>query len=157
MLKSATSVFLGVLLAFLIALLVVFGIFAPVLSVVFGLGELTASNALPLTLMVFAAAVSFYFGGMAAGYRAPNRRSLHGALVGVAAFAVSPAVNLAAGEGPFPRIDTFGAVLLLCLVFVVSVGAGYVGGRRGAALYDYNRRYARRPPKKTRKSDSETR
>lgn len=139
------SVFLGVLVAFAIALLVVFGIFAPVLSVVFGLGELTASNALPMTLMVFAAAFSFYFGGMAAGYRATHRRALHGAMVGVMAFLISPALNLATGRGPFPRVDSPGAVLLLLLILAVAVGAGYIGGRRGAALYEFNQRHSRKP------------
>ncbi|MBA2693316.1 MAG: YrzE family protein [Rubrobacter sp.] len=143
------SVFIGVLIAFVIALLVVFGIFAPVLSVVFGLGELSTSDILPMTLMVFAAAFSFYFGGMAAGYRATNRRALHGAIVGVAAFAISPILNLATGQGPFPRIDSTGAVLLLVLIFAVSVGAGYIGGRRGAALYEYNQKYSRKPRKAT--------
>lgn len=134
-------------MAFVIALLVVFGIFAPILSVVFGLGERPASSVLPITLMVFAAAFSFYFGGMAAGYRATEQRALHGALVGAAAFAVSPMINLATGQGPFPRIDSPGAVALLVLILAVSVGAGYVGGRRGEALYEYNQRVSRKPRK----------
>lgn len=147
--RSITTILLGVLLSFVIALLVVFGIFAPILSVVFGLGELSTSGVLPVVLMVFAAAFAFYWGGMAAGYRATRRRSLHGALVGVAAFGISPIVNLATGQGPFPRIDSPTAVLLLALIFAVSVGAGYVGGRRGEALYEYNQRFARKPRRNT--------
>lgn len=143
--RSITSIVFGVLLAFLLALLVVFGIFAPVLSAVFGLDRLAPSNVLPLTLMVFAAAFAFYFGGMAAGYRATSRRGLHGALVGVVAFLISPVVNLATGQELFPRIDSPGAVFLLLLIFAVSVTAGYVGGRRGEALYHYNQSFSRKP------------
>lgn len=143
--RSAATILLGVLVAFVIALLVVFGILAPILSLVFGLGEISTSAILPMALMVFAAAFSFYFGGMAAGYRATSRRALHGAMVGVAAFLISPMLNLATGQGPFPRIDSAGAVLLLALILAVSVGAGYIGGRRGAALHEYNQRFARKP------------
>lgn len=148
------SVSIGVLLSFVLALLVVFGIFAPILSVVFGLGELSASSILPMTLMVFAAAFSFYFGGMAAGYRATHRRALHGAMVGVAAFLVSPALNLATGQGPFPRIDSLGTVLFLFAIVAVSLGAGYIGGSRGASLYEYNQKHSRKTPEKTPKSDT---
>lgn len=156
--RSATTIFLGVLLAFVIALLVVFGIFAPILSLVFGLGEMSTSRILPMTLMVFAAAFSFYFGGMAAGYRARSRRALHGAMVGVAAFAISPVINLATGQGLFPRIDSPGAFALLALILTVSVGAGYIGGRRGAALHEYNQRFTRKPrkrnPRKTKTAET---
>ncbi len=69
------------LLALLLALLVVGGILAPVLSAVFGL-EVDRSLAIPviLPLLLFVAAFSFYFGGMVAAYKAPGQHRLHGLL-----------------------------------------------------------------------------
>ena len=127
------------LVALTIGLLVVFGILAPVFTRFFGL-ELAGSTAVPITLMLFADAFSFYFGGMAASYRAPARRRLHGTLVAPVAFAMSPAINLASGKGMFPGLDTGGAVLLAAVFLAVSLGASYVGARRGEALYAYNQR-----------------
>ncbi len=127
------------LIALTIGLLVVFGILAPVFTTFFGL-ELVGSTALPIILLVFADAFSFYFGGMAASYRAPARRRLHGTLVAPVAFAISPAINLASGEGMFPGLNTRGAVLLVAAFLAVSFAAAYVGARRGAALYAYNQK-----------------
>jgi hypothetical protein len=137
--KSVTAVGLGVLIALTIGLLVVFGILAPVFTTFLGL-ELVGSTALPIILLVFADAFSFYFGGMAASYRAPARRRLHGTLVAPVAFAISPAINLASGEGMFPSLNTRGAVLLAAVFLAVSFAAAYVGARRGAALYAYNQK-----------------
>jgi hypothetical protein len=137
--KSVTAVGLGVLIALTIGLLVVFGILAPVFTTFLGL-ELVGSTALPIILLVFADAFSFYFGGMAASYRAPARRRLHGTLVAPVAFAISPAINLASGEGMFPGLNTRGAVLLVAVFLAVSFAAAYVGARRGAALYAYNQK-----------------
>ena len=131
------------LIALAIGLLVVFGILAPVFTSLFGL-ELAGSIALPTVLMVFATAFSFYFGGMAASYRAPARRRLHGTLVAPVAFAISPAINLSTGEGLFPGLDTGATVLLAAVFLVVSCVAAYVGARRGEALYAYNQKFARR-------------
>jgi hypothetical protein len=141
--RSVTAVGLGVLIALAIGLLVVFGVLAPVFTRFFGL-ELAGSTALPITLMVFADAFSFYFGGMAASYRAPARRRLHGTLVAPAAFVLSPAINLATGEGMFPGLDTAGAVSLAAVFLAVSFAASYVGARRGETLYAYNQKLARR-------------
>ena len=141
--KSVTAVGLGVLIALTIGLLVVFGILAPVFTRFFGL-ELAGSTALPTALMVFAAAFSFYFGGMAASYRAPAQRRLHGTLVAPVAFAMSPAINLASGKGMFPGLDTGGAVLLAAVFLAVSFVASYVGARRGETLYTHNQRLIRR-------------
>ncbi|MCA1688815.1 MAG: hypothetical protein LC714_09600 [Actinobacteria bacterium] len=143
--KSVSAVALGVLLALGIGVLVVFGILAPVLSWLFGL-EPSRSAALPaiLPLLVFATAFSFYFGGMAASYRAPARRRLHGTLVAVVAFAISPAINVASGKGPFPNVDTPRAVLFLLMLLAVSGAAAYVGGRRGESLYHHNQSFLRR-------------
>jgi hypothetical protein len=144
--RSVTAVGLGVLVALALGLLVVFGILAPVFTRFFGL-ELAGSTAVPTTLMVFAAAFSFYFGGMAASYRAPGRRRLHGTLVAPVAFLLSPAINLSTGEGMFPGLDTAGAILLAAVFLVVSLAASYVGARRGETLYAYNQRLARRRPR----------
>jgi hypothetical protein len=141
--KSVTAVGLGVLIALALGLLVVFGILAPVFTRFFGL-ELAGSTALPITLMVFADAFSFYFGGMAASYRAPVRRRLHGTLVAPAAFVISPAINLATGRGLFPGLDTAGAFWLAAVFLAVSFAASYVGARRGEVLYAYHQRFARR-------------
>ena len=141
--RSVNAVGLGVFLALLIGLLAVFGILAPVFTRFLGL-ELVGSTALPTSLLVFAAAFSFYFGGMAASYRAPARRRLHGTLVAVVAFAISPTINLVTGEGLFPGLDTGRAVLLAAVFLAVSVAASYVGARRGEALYAHNQRLIRR-------------
>ena len=141
--RSVIAVGLGVLIALAIGLLVVFGILAPVFTRFFGL-ELAGSTALPITLMIFADAFSFYFGGMAASYRAPARRRLHGTLVAPVAFVLSPAINLATGKGVFPGLDTAGAISLAAVFFAVSVAASYVGARRGETLYAYNQKLARR-------------
>ena len=141
--RSVTAVGLGVLIALAIGLLVVFGILAPVFTTFFGL-ELAGSTALPITLMVFADAFSFYFGGMAASYRAPARRRLHGTLVAPVAFVISPAINLATGKGMFPGLETQGTILLAALFLAVSFAASYVGARRGESLYAYNQKLARR-------------
>jgi len=134
---------LGVLVALAIGLLVTFGIFAPVFTRFFGM-DIATSTAVPTAMLVFAAAFSFYFGGMAASYRAPAQRRLHGTLVAPAAFVVSPAINLATGQGMFPGIGSAVSVALAAAFLAVSVGAAYVGSRRGEALYAYNRRMARR-------------
>lgn len=131
------------LIALVIGLLVVFGILAPVFTRFFGL-EFAGPTALPITLMGFATAFSFYFGGMAASYRAPARRRLHGTMVAPAAFAISPAINVATGQGMFPGLDTAGAVLLAAVFLAVSVSASYVGSRRGESLYANNQKIARR-------------
>src|SRR4051812_23777638 len=104
MMKSIRIVLAGILLALGIAALEVFGIAAPVFTRF--LGSELVSAALSMVVMVFAAAFAFYFGGMFASYKAPSHRRLHGVMVGVASFAVSPLLNLAAslvagGNDPF--------------------------------------------------------
>jgi hypothetical protein len=139
--KSIVAVALGVLVALAIGLLAVFGIFAPVFTAFFGM-EIGASMAVPTAMLVFATAFAFYFGGMAASYRAPSRRRLHGAAVAPAAFVVSPAINVITGHGMFPGVASAVTVALIALTLAVSVAAAYVGARRGEALYAYNRRAA---------------
>ena len=134
--------------------MLIFGIAAPFFTYFFG-PEL-ASTALPAIFVLFAAAFAFYFGGMAASYKAPSRRRLHGVLVGVAAFAISPLVNLVApdptvrGGDPFANLRTPEALLFTTVLLVVVITVSYVGALRGEALFAHNQAVIRR--QRTRKA-----
>jgi len=141
--RSIMAVGIGLLLALALGLLVVQGIFAPVFTRIYGL-ERTGPATLPLVLLLFAAAFSFYFGGMAASYKAPSRQRLHGVLVVPVAFALGSALNLALGKGFLPGVDGAWAVGLVVVILVVSTAASYVGAKRGAELYAHNQKVARR-------------
>lgn len=139
--KSLGAVVLGVLLALLLGLLLVFGIFAPVLTAIFGLQggvDTLGATGLPTMLVAFAAAFGFYFGGMAAGYYAPARRRLHGVVVPAVAFVISPALNLLSGNGAFPGVVTLWSTLAVTAVLAISFVASYVGARRGESLHRYH-------------------
>lgn len=136
------AVGIGVLLALAVGLLVVQGILAPVFTRFFGL-ERSGPAALPLILLVFASAFSFYFGGMAASYKAPSRHLLHGILVVPTAFVLASALNLTLGKGFLPGIEDAGAGLLEVLFIVASIAASYVGSKRGAEIYAHNQRVER--------------
>jgi hypothetical protein len=140
--KSVMAVGIGVLLALAIGLLVVQGILAPVFTRFFGL-ERSGPAVLPLLLLVFASAFSFYFGGMAASHKAPSRHVLHGIMVVPAAFILASALNLALGRGFLSGIKGAGASLLEVLFLVASVAASYVGSKRGAEIYTHNQRVER--------------
>lgn len=132
------------LVAFLLVLLILFGILAPVLSWLFQL-EPSASavrNFAPLAL--FVCGLSFYFGGMAGAYKAPDRHLLHGTLVAPVAFVISPVINVLVGKTPFPGIDSVGAALLTAAFLAASVAAAYVGARRGHAIQVHNEGVLRR-------------
>ena len=141
--RSIMAVGIGLLLALVLGLLVVQGIFAPVLTRLFGL-ERAGPAALPLVLLVFASAVAFYFGGKAASYKAPSMPRLHGILVVPVAFVLSLVLNLILGKGFLPGIDGAWAVGLVAIFLVVSCAASYVGALRGEALYAHNQKVARR-------------
>lgn len=141
--KSVVAVGIGVLLALVLGLLMVQGILAPVFTRFFGM-EQTGPAALPLVLLVFAAAFAFYFGGMAASYKAPSRHRLHGVLVVPAAFVLSVGFNLVLGRGFLPGIDGAGSLGLEVVFLGVSIAASYVGGKRGAELYAHNQQFERR-------------
>ncbi|MGI8910411.1 MAG: hypothetical protein ACR2JR_07650 [Rubrobacteraceae bacterium] len=143
MFKSVTAVLLGALISLAIGLLVVFGIVAPLFTS-FVSPDLARASALPSGVLVCAVAFSFYFGGMAAGYRAPGRRRLHGVLVVPVLFALSPALNFVAGQDPFPQFRAPGAALLSVALLIVAVAAAYIGARRGEGLYAYNQSHLRR-------------
>ena len=143
LMRSIMAVGIGLLLALALGLLVVQGIFAPVLTRFFGL-ERAGPSALPLVLLVFAAAFSFYFGGMAASYKAPFRHRLHGVLVVPVAFVLSLVLNLILGKGFLPGVDGALAVGQVAIFLVVSCAASYVGALRGETLYAHNQKVARR-------------
>ena len=149
--KSFGAVLIGILLALGIGALLIFGIVAPVLTRFFG-PEL-ASTGLPTVLVLFAAAFAFYFGGMVASYKATSRRRLHGGLVGVVSFAISPLVNLAAatvgvrGGDPSANLRTPGALIFTGVLMVVVLTASYVGARRGESLFAHNQAIIRRQRK----------
>ncbi|HZC18101.1 MAG TPA: hypothetical protein VE225_00170, partial [Rubrobacteraceae bacterium] len=117
------------------------------------------STAVPAVIVVFAAAFAFYFGGMFASYRAPSRRRLHGVMVGVVSFAISPLVNLSASavttnvSDPFANLRSPVALLVTGVLFVVVLGASYVGARRGEALYAHNQAYIRRQRRRQRSKE----
>jgi hypothetical protein len=140
--KSVMAVGIGVLLSLALGLLVVQGILAPVFTRFFGL-ERSGPAALPLTLLVFASAFSFYFGGMAASYKAPSRHLLHGITVVPVAFVLASALNLALGRGFLPGVDGAGALLLVLVFLLASAAASYVGSKRGAEIYAHNQRVER--------------
>lgn len=144
--RSIAAIGLGVLISLAIGLLVVFGIFEPVFTRFFGM-EIATSTAVPTAMLVFAAAFAFYFGGMAASYRAPSRRRLHGVLVAPVAFLISPVINVLSGQGLFPGMESAVSAALVVAFLAVSVGAAYVGSRRGESLYAYNQRVSRRRAK----------
>lgn len=152
--KSIGAVLLGILLALGIGLLEIFGIVAPIFDAFFGL-QLTAT-AVPAVIIAGAAAFAFYFGGMLASYKAPSRRRLHGVMVGVTSFAISPLVNLGASAvsagaaDPFVNLRTPEALLFTCVLFVVVLAASYVGGRRGETLYAHNQAFIRRQKRRQR-------
>src|SRR5215218_2696829 len=106
--RSVVAVGIGVLLSLAIGLLVVQGILAPIFTRFFGL-ERTGPAALPLILLVFASAFSFYFGGMAASYKAPSNHLVHGLLVDPTAFVHASALNVALRKGLLPGIEGAGA------------------------------------------------
>ncbi len=139
-------------------MVLIFGIVAPVLTRF--VRQDLASTALPLVFVVFAAAFAFYWGGMMASYKAPSRRRLHGVMVGVSSFAVSPLVNLGAsaftpnGNDPFANLRTPGAALLTVVVFVTVLAASYVGARRGEAHYAHNQGHIRRRERRRRAEES---
>jgi len=137
--RSVWAIALGVLLSLAIGLLVVFGIIWPVFEAFFDPRRAQGAGWV-VVLLVFACAFAFYFGGMLASYRAPKRRRLHGTLVAPTTFALSPAVNLASGQGAFPNVESSGAVLLVVVFLAASAAAAYVGSRRGETLYFYNQR-----------------
>lgn len=154
MMKSVRAVLWGNLLALGIGALVVFGIVWPVFEFFFGSG--IASTSLPVVVVVCASAFSYFWGGMLASYKAPSHRRLHGVLVGMTAFLISPAVNLissvtsARASDPFANLRTPGALMLTAVLLVVVFTASYIGARRGEVLHAHNQTVIRK--QKSRKA-----
>ena len=132
------------LLAFVIVLLIVFGVLAPVLSELFRVEPTRSSLGVFAPLLLLVCGLAFYFGGMATAYKAPHRRVLHGVLIAPIALVISTAINVVMGRGPFPGYDSAGIFLLAILFFTVSLAASYIGARRGETLYAHNARVMRR-------------
>lgn len=142
MFRSVFAVLLGALISLLIGTLVIQGILAPVFSAFFGLEPSQSVMGRATPLLVFVAAFSFYWGGMAAGYRARSHRRLHGVAVVVVMSLISPALNLIAGRAPLPQLESASNVLIAAALLIFSIGAAYVGASRSAALYAFNQRPA---------------
>lgn len=139
--QSVGAVLVGILLALGLGVMIMLGIAAPVFTRFFG--QALASTAVPTIVLIFATAFSFYWGGMFASYRAPSRRRLHGTLVGLISFAVTPLVNLLTSvfgtdNDPFANLRTPTGVLLSIVLFVAVLAASYVGARRGETIYAHN-------------------
>jgi hypothetical protein len=150
--RSVLAVGVGMLVAFVLVLLIVFGILAPVLSWLFRLEPSASAVRNFAPLLLFVCGLSFYFGGMAAAFKAPGRHLLHGTLVAPVAFVISPVVNLLLGKTPFPGLDSVGAILLAVAFLAVSVAAAYVGARRGQALQAHNESVLRRMRRRTNRA-----
>lgn len=143
MFRSVTAVLLGVFVSLAVGLLVVFGIVWPLFEA-FVDPEIAGQATWITVVLIFASTFAFYFGGMAAGYRAPNRRLLHGTLVAPVTFAISPLVNLATRGSAFPGANGAGTLLLIVVFLCASVAAAYVGARRGEGLYEFNTNHLRK-------------
>ena len=135
-------------IALVLGILVLFGIFAPILTAF--MGERVAEvSVFTGVVLLFSVAFAFYFGGMAASYLAPGRRILHGVMVSVLSFAISLAVNFGAlvlvetERDPIANLRSPAEILLTTLLVVVSVAASYVGARRGIGFYAHNQRRLR--------------
>ena len=144
MLKSFLAVVSGALISLVISLLVVFGILAPVLTAIFGLKPSQSVVTQFAPLLIFVAAFAFYFGGMAAGYKASTHRRLHGIAVALLLFVLSPSLNLVAGRDPFPQFHTIGTTVLALVLLAVSLAAAYIGAGRGATFWAVNEEHNRK-------------
>lgn len=131
------------LVAFAFILLVLFGILAPVLSWLFQIQPSASAVKTFAPVLLVICGLGFYFGGMAAAYKAPGRHLLHGTLVAPVASVISPIVNLSLGKAPFPGLNSVGTVLLALAFLAASVAAAYVGARRGQTLRAHNERVLR--------------
>lgn len=141
--RSTLSIVVGMLVAFVFILLIVFGILAPVLSWLFQIQPSTSAVTTFAPILLVICGIGFYFGGMAASYKAPGRRLLHGTLVAPAAFLLSPAINLILGKTLFPGLDSLGKILLAAAFLAASILAANIGARRGQTLYNHNERVMR--------------
>lgn len=141
--RSTLSIVVGMLVAFVFILLIVFGILAPVLSWLFQIQPSASAVTTFAPILLVICGIGFYFGGMAASYKAPGRRLLHGTLVAPAAFLLSPAINLTLGKTLFPGLDSVGKILLAAAFLAASILAANIGARRGQTLYDHNERVMR--------------
>lgn len=142
MFRSVTAVLLGVFVTLVIETLIVGGILGPLFQAFLPLNTFN-SPVWAVIILVVPVVFAFYFGGMAAGYRATSRHELHGLIVVLALVVVSPALNLLAlnsQNDQFPQIRAAQTVLIL----VVATISAFVGARRGKGFYEYNQAHIRR-------------
>lgn len=131
-------------MALVIGSITLVGIVAPVFTVFMGL---EGAGMTPFIGLVVAVAVgmSFYFGGMLAGYRAPSRRRLHGVLVAVVPLAINAVIFAFFETESSPlNLGTGNEILLTATLFVVAVAAAYMGSIRGEGVYVHNLEVARK-------------
>lgn len=161
--KSIRAIASGMLLALILGILVLFGIFAPILTAFVG-NRIADVSFFTGAVLVASVAFAFYFGGMAGSYLAPGRRILHGVMVSVLSFAISLAVNFGAlvlvetERDPIANLRGPAELLLTAVLVVVSVTASYVGARRGIGFYTHNQKRLRQRElhqKRVRNRDSE--
>ncbi len=135
-------------IALVLGILVLFGIFAPILTAFVG-GRIAEVSVFTGVVLTFSVAFAFYFGGMAASYLAPARRVLHGVMVSVLSFAISLVVNFGAlilfdtTRDPIANLRSPTEILLTAVLVVVSVLASYIGARRGIGFYFHNQKRLR--------------
>ena len=146
--SSVRAIVSGMLLALVLGILVLFGIFAPILTAFVG-DRIAEVSVFTGVVLIFSVAFAFYFGGMAASYLAPARRVLHGIMVSVLSFAISLLVNFGAlvlletDRDPIANLRGPGEILLTTTLVFVSVVASYVGARRGIVFYTHNQKRLR--------------
>lgn len=144
--KSSGALLRGILLAFVLGLLAYAGILGPLFAT-FLSTEVAQKMSFPAGILVFGFA--FYFGGMISGYHATANRRLHGVAVVLVSFGVAFSINLLTalflqtGNDPLANFRGTGSLIFTALAFGVSLGAAYVGARRGEQLYAYNLRVSR--------------
>ena len=136
--RSIMAVGIGLLLALVLGLLVVQGIFAPVLTRLFGLER--AGPGSPPARLARLRRLLVLLRGMAASYKAPSRHRLHGVLVVPVAFVLSLVLNLVLGKGFLPGVDGAWAVGLVAIFLIVSCAASYVGRSAGRRSMHTTRR-----------------
>src|ERR687893_531496 len=116
--RNVAAVAVGILVAFVLVLLIMFGILAPVLSWLFQIEPSPSAVRNFAPLAFFVCAVAFYFGGMAGAYKAPDRHLLHGTLVAPVAFVLCPRARSSCAH----RRD--GSWFLLTLLFSAREAGG---------------------------------
>lgn len=142
MFRSVTAVLLGVFVTLVVETLIVGGILGPLFQALLPLNTVN-SPVLTVLILVVPVVFAFYFGGMAAGYRATSRHELHGLIVVLTLVVVSPALNLLALNSQNDQLPQIRAAQTILILVVATISA-FVGARRGKGFYAYNQAHIRR-------------